>query len=221
MSSCTHVGMKIIAVESQKGGSGKTTIAVHLAQAFASGGYQVLLLDLDPQTSAAEWKDVRADESPAVMAVPAGRLQRVIDQAKEIGTEILIIDTAPHSEGTALAAARASDFILVPCQPSIVDLRALRKTAELLGHVKKPTHVVLNGVSPNEGVSNEAARTITEEFGLPVSDIRMASRVAFSRCMITGNTAGEYEPEGKAAREAAKLYKWICRLVDMPMRKAQ
>src|ERR1700678_1449708 len=70
MPPCPHVGMKIIAIESQKGGSGKTTIAVHLAQAFAAGGYQTLLLDLDPQTSAAEWKDVRADESPAVMAVP-------------------------------------------------------------------------------------------------------------------------------------------------------
>jgi chromosome partitioning protein len=64
------------------------------------------LLDLDPQTSAAEWKDVRAQESPASMAVPAARLQRVIDRAKEIGTDILIIDTAPHSEGTALATAR-------------------------------------------------------------------------------------------------------------------
>jgi len=207
--------MRIIAVESQKGGSGKTTIAVHLAQAFAAGGYQTLLLDLDPQASAAEWKDVRAEESPAVMAVPAARLSRVIEQAKEIGTDILIIDTARHSEATALAAARASDFILVQCQPSIVDLRALRKTAELLSHVKKPTHVVLNAVSPNESVTAEAARAITDEFNLPVSDICLGSRVAFSRCMITGQTAPEYDGAGKAARETAKLYKWICQLVDM------
>jgi chromosome partitioning protein len=65
--------MRIFTIESQKGGSGKTTIAVHLAQAFSAGGYQTLLLDLDPQTSAAEWKDARAMESPAVMAVPSNR----------------------------------------------------------------------------------------------------------------------------------------------------
>jgi chromosome partitioning protein len=82
------------------------------------------------------------------------------------GTVILILDTAPHSEGTARAAARASDLILVPCQPSTVDLRALRKTAELLAHVKKPTHVIRNAVSPNLSVSDEAARTITDEFSL-------------------------------------------------------
>src|SRR5580698_8333630 len=179
MSTRGDVHMRIIAIESQKGGSGKTTIAVHLAQSFAAGGYQTLLLDLDPQTSATEWKDAREMESPAVMAVPSNRLPRVIDEAKAIGTEILIIDTAPHSEGTALAAARASDLILVPCQPSIVDLRALRKTAELLNHVKKPTYVIMNAVSPNVSVSNEAARTIVDEFSLPVADIRLGSRVAY------------------------------------------
>ena len=63
------------------------------------------------------------------------------------GADVVILDTAPHSEGTALDAARAAELILVPCQPSIMDLRAMRKTTDLLKHIKKPTYAVLNGVS--------------------------------------------------------------------------
>jgi chromosome partitioning protein len=211
--------MQVIAFISQKGGVGKTTLAIHLTTAFVAGGYNAALLDLDPQASAAEWKDARADAKPPVIALPAARLQKVIDEVKAAGTEILIIDTAPHSESTALTAARAADLILVPCQPSIMDLRALRKTAELLQHVKKPVYAVLNGVAVHGSVSDGVARAITESFDMPVADIRMAMRVAYNRCLITGNTAQEYEPEGKAAREVAKFYKWACGRVDMPTRR--
>jgi hypothetical protein len=72
---------------------------------------------------------------------------------------------------------------------------------------RETTYVILNAVSPNTSVSDEVARTVTDEFNLPVSDIRLGSRVAYSRCMITGQTAAEFEPQGKAAREVAKLYK--------------
>jgi chromosome partitioning protein len=208
--------MHAIALVSQKGGVGKTTLAIHLATAFSAAGYNTLLLDLDPQTSAAEWKDAREAEKPPVMAVPASRVTKVLEEAKKIGTDVLILDTAPHSEGTALTAARCADLILVPCQPSIMDLRALRKTAELLEHVKKPTYAVLNGVAPHGVVADEAASVITEQFKLPVAPIRLGGRVAFNRCLITGQTAQEYEPEGKAAQEALKLYKWACQLVGAP-----
>ena len=212
--------MKVIALISQKGGSGKTTLAIHLATAFVQGGYNTLLLDLDPQASAAEWKDARAEDMPAVMAVPAARMQKVIDEARSLHTDVLVIDTAPHSESTALTAGRVSDLILVPCQPSIMDLRALRKTAELVNHMKKPAYAILNAVSQHESVSDGAADAINESFSLPVCDIRISDRVAFNRCLIGGHTAQEYEPEGKGAREIAKLYKWTCSQVSLPLRKA-
>ncbi len=212
--------MRVIALINQKGGSGKTTLAIHLATAFVTGGYNTLLLDLDPQASAAEWKDARRDEMPKVMAVPATRLQKVLEEAEAVRTDILIIDTAPHSEGSALSAARAADLILVPCQPSIMDLRAMRKTAELLHHVKKPVRAVLNAVSQHESISNGAADAITKSFDIAVGPVRISDRVAFNRCLIAGQAAQEHEPEGKAAREIAKLYKWACQLVDMPVKKA-
>jgi chromosome partitioning protein len=101
LSNCGSVSLTI-ALISQKGGVGKTTLAIHLATAFVAGGYHTLLLDLDPQASAAEWKDSRTSETPPVLAVPPARLPKVIEEAKKIGTEVLIIDTAPHREGTAL-----------------------------------------------------------------------------------------------------------------------
>jgi chromosome partitioning protein len=211
--------MQVIAFENQKGGVGKTTLALHLATAFAAAGRNTLVLDLDPQASAAEWKDARSAEKPPVMAVPAARLAKILEETKKIGTEVLILDTAPHSEGTALAAARSADLILVPCQPSIMDLRALRKTVELLQHVRKPTYVVLNGVAPQGTVADEAAKAITEQYGLPVAPIRLGDRVAYNRCLIAGETAQEYEPDGKAAEELMQLYKWASKLVGMSARK--
>src|SRR3954470_4680049 len=208
--------MLTIALISQKGGIGKTTLAIHLAKALEAEGRQTLLVDLDPQTSAAEWKDARQAERPYVMAVPPSRLTKTLEAARENGAEVVVLDTAPHSEGTALDAARAADLILVPCQPSIMDLRAMRKTADLLNYLKKPTFAVLNEVAAQGTVADEAARAITAQFGMPMCPIRLGQRVAFNRCLLTGQTAQEYEPGGKAAQEIEALLQWISANVGLP-----
>lgn len=213
--------MRIIALISQKGGVGKTTLAIHLATAFVAAGYNTLLLDLDPQASAAEWKDSRAAETPPVMAIPPARLAKVIESSQGIGTDVLILNTAPHSEGTALDASRAADLIIVPCQPSIMDLRALRKTASLLEHAKKPTFALLNGVSPHTTIADEAAKAISEQFKLEVAPIRLGDRVAYNRCLISGQTAQEFEPEGKAAQEVNEFFLWASNLVGLSSRKQE
>jgi chromosome partitioning protein len=208
--------MLTIALVSQKGGVGKTTLAIHLATAFEAHGRQTLLVDLDPQTSAAEWKDARQAERPYVMAVPPSRLGKTLETAREHRAEVVVLDTAPHSEGTALDAARAADLILVPCQPSIMDLRAMRKTTDLLNYLKKPTYAVLNEVAPQGTVADEAGRAITAQFGMPMCPIRLGQRVAFNRCLLTGQTAQEYEPGGKAAQEIEALLQWVSAAVGFP-----
>lgn len=208
--------MLTIAFINQKGGVGKTTLAIHLATAFQAAGRETLVIDLDPQTSAAEWKDARVEERPYVMAVPSSRLKKTLETAKEHEAEVAILDTAPHSEGTALEAARAADLILVPCQPSIMDLRAMRKTADLINHLKKPIYAVLNEVAPQGTVADEAGRAITAQFGIAVCPVRLGQRVAFNRCLLTGQTAQEYDPGGRAAQEIAALHAWASTLVLSP-----
>ena len=212
--------MKTISFISQKGGVGKTTLAIHLAVAFAADGSNVAVLDLDPQASAAEWKDFREQEMPGVIAIPSSRLPKVLEELRGRGADVVILDTAPHSEGTALDAARAADLILIPCQPSIMDLRAMRKTTDLLKYIDKPTYAVLNGVSVQGGAALGTERAIAAEFKIDVCPVRMGDRVAYSRCLITGCAAQEYEPEGKAAREVRKFHKWVCGLVDMTAKGA-
>jgi chromosome partitioning protein len=211
--------MKTISFISQKGGVGKTTLAIHLAVAFAADGLNVAILDLDPQASAAEWKDFREEEMPGVIAIPSSRLPKVLKELEGRGADVVILDTAPHSEGTALDAARAADLILVPCQPSIMDLRAMRKTTDLLKHIKKPTYAVLNGVSVQGSAALGTEKAIAAEFKIDICPIRMGDRVAYSRCLISGHSAQEYEPEGKAAREAHKFHKWVSGLVGLSAKK--
>lgn len=208
--------MRTIALVNQKGGCGKTTLALHLAAAFWLAGDDVLVVDLDPQASAAEWHDARENPMPHVESVQPARLGKVLAHAREIGTGALIIDTAPHNEAAALDAARAADLVIVPCQPSIMDLRAMRKTADLLRLVKVPAVAVLNNVPPSGTVADEAAEMIAEALGLPVCPVRIGDRVAYSRCLISGQVAQEIEPKGKAAAEIEQLRMWTCEQLSMP-----
>ena len=202
--------MRTVALINQKGGVGKTTVALHLAAAFQAAGADSLVIDLDPQASAAEWHDARSEPLPHVESIQPARLAKVIEHAVEIGTGLLVLDTAPHAEATALDAARAADLVLVPCQPSIMDLRAMRKTVELLKLVKVPAFAVLNSVPAFGTVADEAAEMITSTLGLPVCPVRLGDRVAYSRCLISGQVAQEVEPQGKAASEIARLHVWAC-----------
>lgn len=216
VAACEEPDMRTIALVNQKGGVGKTTVALHLAVGFQLAGLDALVIDLDPQASATEWHDAREAALPHVESIQPARLAKVIGHAEEIGTAALILDTAPHAEATALDAARAADLVLVPCQPSIMDLRAMRKTVELLKLIKAPAFAVLNGVPAFGSVADEAAEMIASNLGLAVCPVRLGERVAYSRCLISGQAAQEIEPNGKAAAEIARLHKWTCEQLRIP-----
>lgn len=201
--------MHTIALVNQKGGVGKTTVALHLATALQHGGENVLVVDLDPQASAAEWHDARSEPMPHVESVQPARLDKVIEHARSIGISVLILDTAPHIESTVLEASRAADLVLVPCQATIKALRAMRKTIRTLQLVKKPAFAVLNEVPASGSDGDEAAETI-QALGFPVCPVRLGARKIYHRSSITGQTAQEVEPGGKAAEEVAHLHMWTC-----------
>lgn len=208
--------MQTIAIISQKGGAGKTTLAVHLAVASAAAGKTTAIIDLDPQASSANWGDRRKNPLPVVVSAHSTRLPQEMDNAREAGVEVLILDTAPHSDAVALAAARAADLVIVPCKPNILDIEAVGNTIQLMKSTGTPLFVVLNGVAPSGTEADEAEAAIKESFDVAVCPARLTTRVAFARSLVTGQTAAEYiqpnrlVPDEKAAREVEHLHTFMC-----------
>lgn len=201
--------MKIVAILSQKGGAGKTTLALHIAAAAESAGKPSVVIDLDPQASAAGWKDTRESEGPVVVPLPHTRLAAGLQAAKDGGAVLTVIDTAPHSEGAAMAAARAADLVLIPCRAGILDLRAIGTTAELVKLAGKPAFVVLNALPPRASQIQSDAREAVAVHGVKVAPVTLQQRAAYGHALTVGKTAPEYEPDGKAAEEIVALRQWL------------
>jgi len=140
--------MKTVAIISQKGGAGKTTVATHLAVAAEQHGLRTALFDLDPQASATSWADRRKQSAPTVIAGQAPRLTNLLEQAVEQSADLVVIDSAPNADAASLAAARAADLILIPCRPAAFDLNAIATTLNLAAVAQKPAYVLLNAVPP-------------------------------------------------------------------------
>lgn len=204
--------MFTLAVISQKGGAGKTTLALNLAVAAHLAGETALVVDLDPQASAAAWHDGRGRDGPLVVSAQAARLEEVLALAVEHNAAVAVIDTAPHSEAAALAAARAADLVLIPCRPGIFDLRAIAASADVAALARTPAAAVLNAVPSRGTLADEAADAIRSNgMGLVVAPTRVGHRVAFVHAATAGLTPLESEAGGKAAAEIRELHAWVRR----------
>jgi chromosome partitioning protein len=204
------MNMQTISLIAQKGGTGKTTLALSLAVAAAQAGRTVAVIDLDPQASAANWADRRAiKDAPAVVSAHVPRLQNVIDTARDSGVDLIIIDTPGKSEQAALAAAKAANLVLIPCRPQIYDIETLTATKEIIDLAGgRPAFVILNAVPP-QGRRHEDATAAIRDIGLFVCPAAFVQRAAFGDAPNAGQSASEYEPSGKAAQEIEQVYKFI------------
>jgi chromosome partitioning protein len=206
--------MKIISVVCQKGGAGKTTVATNLAVLAEREGYPTVLLDLDPQATAAKWGDKR-DSPPDVVAAQAGRLGRLLEAAKGQGAELAIIDTAPTADSAALEAVKVADLVLVPCQPSDFDIGAVGATVRLAEQIAgKECWVVMNAIPPTSKITEEAIGVLTGA-GVRVAPVRLVRRLDFVNGLPMGQAALEWEEKGKAAAETRALWEWARQLVGM------
>ena len=207
--------MPIVAIVSQKGGSGKTTLAIHLAAAATSAGKVACIIDTDPQATAAAWGDWRSGADPEVITAPPTRLAKTIEDAAKLGAELIVIDTPPHADAAAREAVKAADLVLIPTRPRAFDLHAIQTTAELIRYAGKPAFVVFNA-APTRGAQLFAeASAIVENLGLKVCPIALADRAAFHHSTAAGKVAAESDPNGKAAGEADALWRWACDQVHM------
>jgi len=212
--------MKIVAVIAEKGGAGKTTTATNLAIAFTQQGMNTAVIDLDPQATAAKWADRRAETLPMVISAHASRLEHEVTQMAEDGCEVLILDTAPHSDSIALAAAKVADCVLIATKPAIFDIETVEKTIDLVKTRNESVVVLLNEVTPPKEAANgqplhtsETVQAFEYLQGLDVAvcPTPLSRRVAFKRAPLTGLGVQEFKADGyKAAEEISRVHEFMC-----------
>jgi chromosome partitioning protein len=210
--------MKTVAIISQKGGAGKTTVAIHLAVAAEEHGLRAAVFDLDPQASATSWADRRQNPAPAVVAAQPPRLSNLLEQAASQAADLVLIDSAPNADAASLAAARAADMILVPCRPAAFDLNAIGTTLNLASLAGKPAWVLLNAVPPH-GKLGEEATVALRQGGVQVVPLALHHLVAFSHAVNDGRAAQEYDPKSRAAAEVITLFAWLAEVLPLQTRK--
>lgn len=203
--------MKTIAVIGQKGGSGKTTTALGLAVEAVKSGKSVAVIDLDPQATATNWGDRRkVKDTPAVVSCQVVRLRHVLDAAKDSGAKLAIIDTPGKSTDAAIAAAKVADMVLMPIQPQLFDLETLNSVKEILTLAGNPAAAVVVNRAAIQGRRHEETQQAVAAMGFDVANVVLFQRAAHGDAGNLGQTASEYEPKGKAAKEMSVLYEYIC-----------
>ena len=199
---------RIITVAQQKGGAGKTTLVAHLAVAWAAGGMRVALVDVDPQASLSHWVELRrAARNGAVgfthaqiggwrLALETERLLREHD--------LILIDSPPHAETEARMAVRAAGLVVVPVQPSPMDVWATKPTLAVARAENRPAVLVLNRLPPRTRLAAEIARTLGEGEAR-LAHATIGNRTAFAASLAAGLGVTEYEPGSEAAAEITAL----------------
>jgi chromosome partitioning protein len=209
--------MFTISLIGQKGGTGKTTAVLGLAVAAARSGHDVAVIDLDPQATAANWKDRRQDENPPVVSAQASRLRQTLEVAERGGVQYAFIDTAGRSDDSALSAARVADLVLIPSRPNIVEVETLPQVGDLLKLAgNPPAFVLLNGIHPTAGRASiaEVREGIRDMFGITVCPVHLCQRSAYAEAMTTGRVPQELDADGKAGDELSRLFQFVSEFVN-------
>jgi chromosome partitioning protein len=206
--------MKVIAIISEKGGAGKTTLAVNLAVIAEAHGLATAIFDLDPRANSTGWGDNRPSKIPAVVPAQAPRLPVLLGQARANDADLVIIDTAGNAENTAGQAAQHADAILIPCRPFAPDLISIATSTKLAQASGKPFFVVINA-APVQGVETAEAVTAITAAGIKVSPVILHSRKPFVSRFHEGLTALDIDPKGKATTEMREFFLWVCEKVIM------
>ena len=200
--------MQVIAFASQKGGSGKTTLAGHVAvEAERAGAGQVAMVDADPQGSLAAWWNEREAATPVFMSTTVERLAENMAKLRSLGSDLLIIDTPPAITSTIAEVVKVADMIVIPTRPSPHDLRAAGATVDLVEHLGKPLVFVVNAAHHRARITNEAVIALSQHGTLAPSIIHQ--RTIYAVSMIDGRTAFELDKHSRAVPEIETLWTYL------------
>lgn len=202
--------MKTLSVLSRKGGAGKTTVALHLAVAARR---RTVIMDADPQRSAADWWRSREAATPELVEGGVGQIAAIQEAAAADGVELMVVDTRPSAEDDALEAAKAADLVLIVLKPTILDLRAVAATVDTVKAAGASAVFVINQAPAGR---NGAEASIVQEaidalagYGLPVCPVVLHNRASYHAALIDGRAVIEAEPSGKAAQEIDALWAFV------------
>ncbi len=195
---------KVVTVAQQKGGSGKTTLAVNLAVEFRRRGLRVALLDTDPQGSLGRWfmsrREKLGEAGMEFSTASAWGVSYECEKLKKLA-DVVIVDTPPKVDADLRPALREADLVLVPVAASMVDLWATDGVFDLIGREGRRAVIVLNRVKAGTRLGEEVAQAAAEVGG--VAEATLGQRVIYAETLGTG--LGVSEARGVAAGEVARL----------------
>jgi chromosome partitioning protein len=214
--------MQTIVVNSQKGGSGKTSLCAHLSvEAEQAGDGPVYLIDTDPQGTLSTWHETRAAETPRRVEIGLSELAPALDSLAQRAAALCFIDTAPNRGDDNAELFRLADLVLVPVRPSPSDLWAVSATVALLKRAGTPFLFVVNQAALNANITAQAVASLSHHG--PVAETIIATRVYYAAAMTDGHTAPELASKGPSAKEIAALWRNIkaCLHASMPDAKVK
>lgn len=206
----------IISVQNQKGGVGKTTIAVHISHALALRGGRILLVDADPQGSARDWAAARTSDLPfSVVGLDRPTIHRDLPAIAKSYSHV-VIDGPPRVSDLARSAIMASNIVLIPVQPSPYDIWATEKVISLIKEASVykdwlKSVFVVNRKIVNTSIGRDVAEALSG-YQIPVLKSAICQRVAFAESATIGCTVLETEPKGAAAAEIRALVEELIEL---------
>jgi chromosome partitioning protein len=205
--------MRTIAVIARKGGSGKSTVALHVALAAHIRGRQVLIADTDAQRSTSQVLKGRQGPRPEQVETSGAELFAQQLSAAKSGVQLMLIDTPSVVEAEIAHAVVAADLCLLVIRPTFLDLAAAIQTAEIVRRLRKPTLVVLNQApSQRAGTETPSVKRALEALQLlrlPAIPSILRSRVSYQSALETGRSVEEVDPDSEAAREVAVLWQFV------------
>ena len=205
--------MKVIALVTQKGGTGKSSLAVSLAVAAQESGTWAYLLDLDQQGTAKSWFERREAEAPEVAAIDASRVPAALATLRKQGVQLVLIDTPGVDSPATVAAMQAADLCVIPARASIADIEATRPTVQSLLKLGRPFCFVLNQVpAGRSGRASDAFRVL--QLSGAVAGATLATRTDHVDALAAGQGVTERDPAGKAAAEIRELLAWLTQRMD-------